>query len=40
MAKDTDYTTSGQPTRSNIDELMKARKYGELELIKNMYESS
>jgi len=41
IAKEADYTISGQLTESAIDELMEAGKYGELEeLIKNMHESS
>jgi hypothetical protein len=42
IAKEADYTISGQLTESPIDELMKARKYGELEesIKKNMHESS
>ena len=40
IAKEADYTISGQLTESAIDELMAAGKYGELEeLIKNMHES-
>jgi len=42
IAKQADYTISGQLTESAIDELMAAGKYRELfeELIKNMHESS